>query len=131
MRTFTLKHFRSIISTGVVCLAVALVLSSCSKKPQDQIVGKWIVEGQTNIMEFRADGTVSAMENGKETPARYKFLDPTNVQMDITAQVGTNSVQVQFTFAVIIHGDVADMTIKPGRNNAGVAAQTVRLKRIK
>jgi hypothetical protein len=46
MRLFLLKHFRPVIISGLVCLSAALVLSSCSKKPQQEIIGKWNVEGQ-------------------------------------------------------------------------------------
>ena len=128
MRTLTLKHFRSLISTGFVCLAATLLLSSCSKKPQDQILGKWIVEGQTNVMEFRADGTVTSMENGKLTPAKYKFLNETNMQMERTVPAGTNNINVQLTFDVAIHGDSADMSLRTG---APGATQTMHMTRAK
>jgi hypothetical protein len=132
MPTLTLKHFRSIIFIGLVCLGATLVLSSCSKKPQDQIIGKWTVAGQTNVMEFRADGTVNTMENGKETLVKYKFLDNTNLQMELNVPAGTNKVVVQFTFGVAIHGDTADLSIElPARGGAPAATQTMHLNRAK
>ena len=132
MRTFTLKYFHSLISTGFVCLAATLLLSSCSKKPQDQIVGKWTVEGQTNVMEFRADGTVTTMENGKPTPAKYKFLNETNMQMEVTVPAGTNNIHVQLTFDVAIHGDSADMSLTvPGRAGVPGTTQTMHMTRAK
>jgi hypothetical protein len=132
MRILTLKHFRSMISGGLVCLSATLVLSSCSKKPQDQIIGKWIATGQTNVMEFRADGTVKTMENGQETLAKYKFLDKTNLQMELNVPAGTNKVMVQLTFGVVIHGDTADFSLNvPGRNGGSSATQMMHLVRAK
>ena len=132
MRTPTLKHFRSIISTALVGLGAALVLSSCSKKPEEQLIGKWTVEGQTNIMEFRADGTVNATENGKVTPAKYKLIDNTNLQMELTVPAGTNMIHMQLTFGVAIHGDTADMTLTlPGKGGAPGTTQTMHLTRAK
>jgi hypothetical protein len=132
MRTLTLKHFRSMISIGLVGLATALVLSSCSKKPEDQLIGKWIVEGQTNVMEFRADGTVDTVENGKTTPAKYKLIDNTNLQMELPVPAGTNMIHMQLTFGIAIHGDTADMTLTlPGKAGAPGATQTMHLKRAK
>ena len=132
MRIPALKYFRSLISTGLVCLAAALVVSSCSKKPQQTILGKWTVEGQSASVEFRKDGTVITSDKGKDTPAKYTFLNDTNVEMEMTAPVGTNKVSVRLTFAVTIKGDKADFAITaPPRPGQPPQTQTMHLNRIK
>ena len=132
MRIFTLKHFRPVISTGLVCLAAALVLSSCSKKPQQAIIGKWNVKDQSTTVEFRKDGTFVTMENGKETPATYKFLNDTNVEMQVSTLVGTNKIFMRVTFELAVHGDSADMSITaPSRPGEPPKTQTMHLNRAK
>jgi hypothetical protein len=134
MRQLTLKHFRSINFVAFVCLAAALVLSSCSKKPQQAIVGKWNVQGQAAIVEFRSDGTMSTTDKGTVRPAKYKFTDDTHLEMEITvpAPNSTNNIMVQIPVEIAVHGDTADMTAtmsaQPG---APASTQTVHLTRAK
>ena len=133
MRTSITQYFRSLIFTGLVCFAAALLLSSCSQKtPQEQIVGKWNVQGQSNVMEFRQDGTVMTTENGKEKPSKYKFLNDTNLQIELHVDAGTNQILVQLTFDVAIHKDTADFSLTvPGKGGAPGTTQTMHLSRVK
>src|SRR4051794_1261747 len=89
------KYFRPMLITGCVCLAAALVLSSCSKKPQQAILGKWNAEESKSLVEFRPDGTVTTLENGTTSTAKYKFLSDTNFEMEVTAMMNTNKIVVQ------------------------------------
>ncbi len=128
----TLKQFRPVISTGLVCLAAALILSSCSKTPQQQILGKWSVEGKPSVVEFRKDGTVITTDDGVATPAKYTFLNNSNVEMQMTAPVGTNKIAVRVNFTVDIQENTADFSITaPPRPGEPPRTQTMHLKRIK
>ena len=134
MRIPALKHFRSIISTGLICLAAALAVSSCSKKPQQAILGKWTVEGQSATVEFRKGGTVITSDKGKESPAKYTFLNDTNVEMEMSADVPgrTNKIIVRMTFGVTIQGDKADLAITtPAGPGEQPKTQTMHLNRVK
>ena len=132
MRIHVIKHFRSMIFTGFVCLAAAVVLSSCSKTPQQQILGKWTVEGKPSVVEFFKDGTVITTEDGKGTPAKYTFLNNSNVEMVMSAPVGTNKLLVRMTFTLTIQGDSADFSITaPPHPGEPPITQTMHLKRAK
>jgi hypothetical protein len=133
MRTLIFHRFRSMISTSLVCLGVAMVLSSCSKKPQEQIVGKWTEPGEPNVLEFRKDGTaITTKPDGTQTAAKYKFLNDTNLQMEVDLKGGTNTLHLQLTFGVAIHGDTADLTLAaPDRDGTTTTGKTMHLNRAK
>jgi hypothetical protein len=132
MRKFIFNHFSRAASAGLLCL-VAVVAFSCAKKPQDQIVGKWNVEGtQPVTVEFHKDGTVITTVDGKETPGTYKFVGETNMETVTYATIGTNKLTVNASVAVAIHGDNADLTVKM-QQQAGMppTAVTTHLQRAK
>jgi hypothetical protein len=132
MRTHALKHFRLTISTSLVLVAAALVLSSCSKKPQEQIIGKWSVQGQPSLIEFRKDGTVMNGDNPKAAPSKYKFVDDSHMEMQMAVSSGTNKVLVSMTFTVAIHGDAAEFSISAPLNPGEPSKlQTLHLNRVK
>src|SRR5690242_20247449 len=74
-----MKNSRN-LSIACTLLLIAITLSSCSKKPADSLVGKWVVEGQSANVEFRKDGTLTSEENGHVTTGTYKFTDRTHMQ---------------------------------------------------
>jgi hypothetical protein len=134
MRNTSFKHFRSVTLLGLICLGAALVFSSCSKTPQQAIIGKWNVQGQSAVVEFRNDGTMVTTDKGKANPAKYKFTDDKHLQMDMTvpAPGATNDIMVQMSVEIAVHGDTVDMTATmPGRGGAPATSQTVHLTRAK
>lgn len=132
MHMRSLKHFTPMISTGLVCLAAAVILSSCSKKPQQAIIGKWNTEGQTSVVEFRKDGTVVTTDKGKAETASYKFLDDSHLELEMSTQMGTNTMKVRLTFDAVIKDDKADLTVTlPGPGGGPQQSQTMHLVRAK
>ena len=67
---------------GIVCI-VAL-LSSCSPKPENEIVGKWKEIGGTETMEFLKDGTVSVVDKDKSMEGSYKFIDKDQIKFELS-----------------------------------------------
>jgi hypothetical protein len=112
MRIFILKQFRPAIFAGLVCLAAAMILSSCSKKkPQEQILGKWSIQGQSSMVDFRKDGTIITTTDGKDSSATYKFVNDTNIEMETSAMVGTNKVSFRIPASLAIRGDTVDLSM--------------------
>ena len=129
MQKPTLKTFGLLAAT--LCVG-ALLLVSCSKKPQQAILGKWNVQGQQVVVEFRNDGTMISSEKGHDTVDKYLFLDDSHVQMDMTGTSGTNTIKIRLTCGVDVHGDNADITVNiPGRAGAPGVSQVVHYTRIK
>lgn len=119
MRISTRLQFGSIIRTALVCLSVALILSSCKKKtPQEQILGKWNVTENQSAVEYRNDGTFTTTANGKSTTGKYRFTDDTHVELDVSEMAGTNALSLRLNCEIKFHDDQADLTAtmagKPG-----------------
>ena len=118
------KYFRCL-----TLVLVTLILSSCSKKPSKAIIGKWYVEGQSALVEFRKDSTLTSTENGHAVPGTYKFTDDTHMQLEIDEN-GSNKVNLACEIAV--RGDKADFTLMiPAPDGLHSNKQTVHLKRVK
>ena len=129
MKKPTLKH---LIFLAATFCAVALCVVSCSKKPQQAIVGKWNVQGKDMVVEFRKDGTMISSQKGVDTIDKYLFLDDTHVQLDMNATAGNDMIKVRVTADVVVQGDNASITIAvPVRAGMPAVLQTVHYTRIK
>jgi hypothetical protein len=127
-----LKRFRPVFFTGFVCLAAGLALSSCSKKPQQAIVGKWNAQENNSVVEFRTDGTVTTSDKDKTSSANYRFLNDTNLEIEMGAAVNTNKIVVRLSCALAIHGDAAELTLNlPGQGDRPPQTKVMHLSRIK
>ena len=73
-----MKLLRSFV---VVCLILLLICSCASKKRA--IVGKWKEIGETEIMEFFADGTVTVADQGMYAGGNYEFIDDGRMKLDL------------------------------------------------
>jgi hypothetical protein len=84
-----MKYFK------LLSIAVIFVLTSCSQKPQDLIVGQWTRTSIDNenyglfypsTITFYKEGTVSV--GGEEiittVAGNYHFIDDNNIKLDIT-----------------------------------------------
>ena len=124
-----MSHSPSNYFRCLTLVLATLISSSCSKKPSKAIIGKWYVEGQSALVEFRKDGTLTSTENGHAVPGTYKFTDNTHMQLEIDVN-GSNKVNVACEIAV--HGDKADFTLTiPAPDGSHSNKQTAHLKRIK
>ena len=115
MRIPTRWQFRSLVPV-LICLSAALVLSGCKKTPQQQILGKWNVEGEQSVVEYRKDGTFVTVQNGKSTIGKYRFADDSHLELEVSGTQGTNSLMLRIKCEIAFHGDKADLTATLGGN---------------
>ena len=116
MRTSSIKRdlFPSLLIVALLGCCAVLLLSSCSKKTSDAIIGKWRAQATKEIVEFRKDGTLINPQDEKQN-GKYTFTDGSH--MDLQINTGdTNQATVSFSCEVQIHGDKMDWTITgPGQ----------------
>ena len=117
MRIPTRLQFGSLILTLSACLSAALIFSSCKKTPQERILGKWNVEGQSTVVEYRKDGTaVTTAQNGEQSTSKYQFTDGSHLELEASVKAGTNTITLRLDCTVVFHDDQADMTLNlPGQ----------------
>jgi uncharacterized protein (DUF2147 family) len=63
-----------------VIVAIAL-LSSCSLKPEDAIVGKWKETDGNETIEFFRDGTFIMADEELPIEGTYKFIDKDRIRI--------------------------------------------------
>ena len=118
-----------LLSLPVVALLICcatLVLSSCSKKASDAIIGKWQVQGSKETVEFRKDGTVINPQDQKQN-GKYAFTDGSHMNLQINTG-NTNMPEMSASCEVHINGDRMDMTVTvPGQGQP----QKQHFKRLK
>ena len=114
----------------LICLSAALVFSGCKKTPQQQILGKWNVDGAQSVVEYRKDGTCITTQNGKSTTGHYRFTDDSHLELEVSAPQGTNTLLLRLNCEVVFHGDKADVTASlPGKAGAPAVTQTLHYTR--
>src|ERR1035437_7845432 len=125
MRTSSLKRdlFPSFLIVALLSCCAILVLSSCSKKANAAIIGKWEVQGQKDTIEFRKEGKVINSHNvtagppgntrtfEQETTGKYTFTDGNHMNL----QMNTGGISIRCE--VHIHGDQMDMTMTAPADN--------------
>ena len=130
MRSPTRTQFGSLTGTLLVCLTTALILCSCKKTPQQQILGTWNVDGKQSVVEYRKDGTFVTSENGKRTTGTYHFINDSNVELSVTGPIqGTNTLSVSLDCAIVFHGDKADLTVTVTNKQGTPLSQTLHYTR--
>ena len=120
------RVIRLLITTFFGC-CVALVLSSCSKKPGAAIIGKWRAQATEEIVEFRKDGTVITTKDitagppgntrtqQDETTGKYTFTDGSHMDLQIN-EGDTNRPALSVSCEVQIHGDTMELGVSmPGQ----------------
>ena len=131
MRTFTRPQFGSLLGTLLVCLSAALILSSCKKTPAQKILGQWDVDGGKSVVEYRKDGTVVTTLNGKSTTGKYRFIDESHLELEVSATQGTNVLTLLIPCAVAFHDNQAEVTATlPTRPGVPAASQTLHYTRL-
>jgi len=117
-----------------------MMLSSCSKRNSSLIIGKWQMQGQNTVIEFKSDGTLinqdgSGMQNGK-----YTFSDDTHMKVEITPPKGglppgaNMPDSITIDCVVKVNGDKLEMEVTPPSSPASQAPppkHTLHLKRAK
>ena len=126
---------------ALLCCCAAMMFSSCSKKTNSSlIIGKWQVQGQNAIVEFKSDGTVVNKDGSGTQNGKYTFSDDTHMKLEITLPKRelppgvTAPDSVTADCVVKINGDDLDMKVTPnapGQAQAKTPKETVHMKRIK
>jgi len=80
------------------------------KTPQQQILGKWKVDGQQAVVEYRKDGTYITTQGGQSSTGTYRFPDDSHLELNVSGQLGTNTIKVSLNCTIVFHGDKADLT---------------------
>lgn len=110
-----MKKEKTITGSTFLNLFLALCLTlitSCSKPPEEEIIGKWKRAADDIIMEFFGDGTVSGSTgDGNVLTGSYKWIDGTRIQVvfEGTAalwEVGVSSSELRIIFAGGLGGAV-------------------------
>jgi hypothetical protein len=119
----------------LLCCCAAMMLSSCSKKTANPIFGKWQVQGDSMIIEFKPDGTMVNYVGGLNITNKCTFSDDTHfkIEMPEILPMETKPVRIHTVDCMVkINGDELDMENTPNvPGQAQAHAQTVRMKRIK
>jgi hypothetical protein len=116
---------RIVIALLLVCCAVP-ILSSCSKKASDAIIGKWRVQSTKETIEFRKDGTVINLQD-QEQNGKYTFTDGSHMNLQINTG-NTNMPEVSASCEVHINGDKMDMTLTVSGQRQQQKTHFTRLK---
>ena len=128
----------STLILALLCCCAAMMFSSCSKKASNSIVGKWQVQGEKAIVEFKSDGTVINNEGGNAMTGKYTFTDDTHMKIEIAMPKealhlgATASASMTVDCVVKINGDDLDMDVTmnmPGQTESH--KDTAHMKRIK
>ena len=112
------KFFSNIsvlIAVMFACCAV-FVLSSCSKKPSNAIIGKWLYPGGSGTIEFRNDGTATITQEkaqlaGHNMEGTYTFTDANHMTMQMTPADNKTKTPQTINCIVQVHDDSMDWEI--------------------
>jgi len=138
-----MKPTKFIFIIGVVACCAALLLSSCSKKPGADALGKWHDDKDNTVTEFKPDGTMTLTgPDGSVMSGTYKFTDATHFTASVSMPLppeakgkvpaGTpDTINMTADCTVKIVGD--DMDIDASMSVMGQPAQPdhSHLKRVK
>jgi len=128
MRIASLKRdlFPSLLIAALLSCCAVLLLSSCSKKASDAIIGKWRVQSTKDTVEFRKDGTFINPQDQKQN-GKYTFTDGGHMNLQINTG-DTNMPEVSASCEVHINGDKMDMTMTVSGQRQQQKTHFTRLK---
>ena len=106
----------------VVAVFATSMFVGCSKAPEKKIIGEWQENGESESVQFFADGAI-AIRDGNETMAgSYTFLDESKLRVELDgmgALVGSMVIEYQFDGDTLKltgpDGSVADYTRLNGK----------------
>jgi hypothetical protein len=118
--------FPSWLVVALLSCCATLILSSCSKKASDDIIGKWRSQETKEIVEFRKDGTLINPQDEKQN-GKYTFTDGSHMNLHLN-NGNTNQPEISVTSEVHIHGDKMEMIITDSGSGIQSHATFQRLK---
>jgi hypothetical protein len=129
----TLKQLSAPFKASALLFAcfTLFLFTSCSSKDRDQLVGKWRVQKDGTLVEYRPDGTLAFSGNGVTVNGTYKFLDGSHVSIDIPMHIAPKDVTMTVISALQFSGDELDMdsTVKvPGQPDQKDKVHLTRVK---
>jgi hypothetical protein len=101
--------FSNLLVVALLSCCATFILSSCSKKPSDAIIGKWQPQGSKEPVEFRKDGTLVNPQNPNQN-GKYTFTDGSHMNLQINTG-NTNKPTMSMTCEVRINGNKMDWTM--------------------
>jgi hypothetical protein len=85
---------------AILLFLIAIIVSSCSKRPEDQIVGNWDEAGGSGYWDFHQDGTVELRAEGKGLSGHYAFINDSKIKLQLGGTGSALGPQVyDFTLA--------------------------------
>src|SRR5262245_17327950 len=96
-------------------LAIAFTLSllvPCSSKLENAIVGKWSEVDGTEMLEFFKDGTLTAVDKGRNMGGTYKFVDKDRMKLEMG---GLGALMGPFVATISISGNELTWTMPDGK----------------
>jgi hypothetical protein len=130
VNTSSRKHrgFSSLLIVALLGCCAVLTLSSCSKKASVAIIGKWRVQGQREILQFRKDSTFTSSGAGDTENGTYTFTDDSHMKVEINVGNSGTNAPIVVNCTVHIHGDAMDVAATmPGQSKPYMS----HLKRVK
>jgi len=73
------------------------------------LVGKWRVEKDGTLVEYRPDGTLTFSGNGVTVNGTYKFTDSSHMVLDLPMHIAPKDVTMTVVCALQFSGDDLDM----------------------
>lgn len=92
-------------------VVMALIISACSPAVNTAIVGKWQEKGDTDITEFRADGTFT-LHSGERLTGKYTSAGSDYIKLTFDGGIG--KVIGTSKWKAVVRGDVLELTDPDG-----------------
>ena len=82
---------------AAIFILVALVFSACSKKPEEQILGKW--QSERKSLEFFKDGSLVFNQGRENMMGTWVLPEPGTIRMNFKSQEGEFTEIADFTIS--------------------------------
>jgi hypothetical protein len=93
--------------TILTSVAAILLLVACGGS-NNAILGEWRAANPGIVFEFFQDGTVTLDQSGRTFTGEYKFIDSTNIRLDMQGDLGSQAFVLK---DVSISGDELTLTL--------------------
>ena len=96
-----------------VITAIVLVVSiSFASNLKKELIGRWQIEGETEVLEFLKENTVAVVNKGKSSAGKYKFIKGNRIKMSLSGESSLAGSQI---FTILISNDVLTLIDMNGK----------------